>query len=75
MGKIIKITIDSTSSSFSSYSYVDRLEISSNYISYVKAIEGSDNYEWNYNTNSNVYLKKFLILTKMLEKYLKLLFN
>ena len=31
MAKIIKITIDSSSNSFSPYSYVDRLELTSDY--------------------------------------------
>ena len=70
MNKIIKITIDSSSNSLSLYSYVDRLEITSDYISYVKAIDGADTYEWNYNTLSKVYQKKFMILSNLIEKYI-----
>ena len=44
MSKIIKITIDSSSNSFSPFSYVDRLELTSDYISYVKAIDGADTF-------------------------------
>ncbi|MBQ6782480.1 MAG: hypothetical protein IJP63_00560 [Acholeplasmatales bacterium] len=69
MSKIIKITIDSSSNSFSPFSYVDRLEFTSDYISYVKAIDGADTYEWNYNTQSKVFQKKFLIATELIEKY------
>ncbi len=69
MAKIIKITIDSSSNSFSPYSYVDRLELTSDYISYVKAIDGGDTYEWNYNTQSRIFQKKYQIAVNQLEKY------
>ena len=69
MAKIIKITIDSSSNSFSPYSYVDRLEITSDYISYVKAIDGGDTYEWNYNTFSRIFKKKYNIVTELIQKY------
>ena len=69
MNKIIKFTIDSSSNSFSPFKYVDRLEMTPNYISYVKAIEGADTYEWNYNTLSKIFQKKFQIACNLLEKY------
>lgn len=70
MPNIIRITIDSSSGPFSSYSYADRLEISPDNIGYVKAIDGGDSYEWSYKTSSRIFNRKYKIATELLEKYL-----
>lgn len=71
MNKIIKIIIDSNVNPIASLKYSDRLEINSNSISYVRAYEEIDSYEWNYNTNSNIFENKFIALANSIIKYFK----
>ena len=70
MSEIIRITIDSVSGKYAGYEYSDRLEISRAGVSYIKAIENKDNYEWNYSTTSILYKKKLDILFELFEIYL-----
>lgn len=69
MNKIIKIIIDSTVEPIASLKYSDRLEINSNMISYVRAYEEVDSYEWSYSTNSNIFEHKFEALASSIIKY------